>query len=105
MKTTKATLEALATKLLEHHEATIEDIMHDVEAGAYPQDVTTYHKGKRYAENGCYLISGYDAHALLKELYNQSEEEASKYTTEQAWAQYCHLMGRAIELLARKAEA
>lgn len=99
MQTTKKTIETLAKQLLGHHKTTIRNILHDVEAGAYPQDVTTYQKGKRYAENGGYLMSGYDARALLAELYGQSDEEASKYTPEQAWKQYCHLVGRAIELL------
>lgn len=50
-------------------------------------------------------MSGYDAHALIKDLYHESEAEANKYTNFQAWEHYLHLMGRAIELLEREAEA
>lgn len=103
MKTTTHTLEQLINRVLEDTEQTAGELFENIEAAADPrEDVTIYHKATRWAAAGGYIVSYYEARELLASLYGQTEDEAAAYEDDQVWRQYLHLMGRAIDRLAKQ---
>ena len=44
-------------------------------------------------QNGCYLIYYDQCREFLKDLYNETDEEADKYTNEEVWTRYKHVIG------------
>lgn len=57
-----------------------------------------YHEIQDNVQNGCYLIYYDHVRSFLKDLYNETEEEAEKYTDQQVWDRYKHLIAFAGDI-------
>ena len=51
-----------------------------------------YNENRADVKNGCYLIWYSDQRAFLKDLYNEAEEVADRFTDEQVFQQYQHVI-------------
>lgn len=60
---------------------------------------TTYHKAIELVRGGAFLCYYSQVVDFLKEALQETEQEAEKYTDEQSWELYCHLIGKACEKL------
>ena len=67
-------------------------------AGGY----TDYHKGKKLALGGNYLIYLGDVKEAVRKIMKQTKAEAAKYSDEKAWQQYLHLAGKAYEAIKKE---
>ena len=57
------------------------------------ENCKTYGDMAQYARDGGGLVYFDSVRTFLADIYNETEEEADKYTDEQAWARYVHLWG------------
>jgi len=53
----------------------------------------TYKDLEQYARDGGGLVYFDSVREFLADIYNETEEEAEKYTNEQVWTRYIHLWG------------
>lgn len=49
-----------------------------------------------YVEGGSYLCYYHDVRDFLRELLDETEEEADRYSDDKAWKLYCHLIARTM---------
>jgi len=55
-----------------------------------------YQTALDYVEGGSYLVYFYDCRDYLKNLLQETDEEANRFTDDKVWRLYCHLMARTI---------
>ena len=60
---------------------------------------TLYQTGIDYAEGGSLLVYYYDQRNFLRDLLEQTQEEADKYSDYKVFKLYCHLVARTIARL------
>ena len=58
-----------------------------------------YQTGINYAEGGSLLVYYYDQRNFLRDLLEQTQEEADKYSDYKVFKLYCHLVARTIARL------
>lgn len=58
-----------------------------------------YQTGINYAEGGSLLVYYYDQRKFLAELLEETPEESEKYSDDQVFKLYCHLVARTISQL------
>lgn len=64
--------------------------------------VPVYRRGVMLAEGGCFLIYFDHVRAFLRDLLEETEAEAGRYSDADCWRLYCHLIGRACEKIKQK---
>lgn len=52
-----------------------------------------------YVEGGSFLVYYTECREYLKELLQESDAEADRFTDDQVWRKYCHLMARTMSQL------
>ena len=62
---------------------------------------TDYQKGVYMAEGGSFLVYYTDQRDFIKKTLEQTEEEANKYTDQKVFETYKHMVGKAVERLAK----
>lgn len=62
---------------------------------------TDYAKGLYMVQGGSFLIYYYDQREFLKNLLDQTEEQANKYSNAQVFAKYSHLVAKTIQDLVK----
>jgi hypothetical protein len=64
-----------------------------------------YQTGIDYAESGGILAYYYDCRKFLREVMEQTETEAARYSDEKVWRLYCHLVARTLAKLYTEGKA
>ena len=72
------------------------DLCGDLEAVACG-GVPVYRRGVMLAEGGCFLVYFDQVRTFLRDLLEETEAEAGRYSDNDCWRLYCHLIGRACE--------
>lgn len=87
--------------ILNTYDYRIESLIMDMEAGngGKPKDiyVTPYHLGKYLAEAGCFLCYNNDMRDTLRQIFDETEEQASKYEDRNVYGIYFHICASACE--------
>jgi len=52
------------------------------------------------AESGCFACYYWDERDAIKEILEETQAEADRFTDDQVFATYCHLAGKAYERIA-----
>lgn len=55
-----------------------------------------YQTALDYVEGGSYLVYYGDCRQFLKELLQETDEEANRYDDDRVWRLYCHLVARTM---------
>lgn len=61
-------------------------------AAAEEWTAITYQQALQNVKDGFLAIYYADARNELRKIYNETEEEAEKYSDKKVWDQYCHVM-------------
>ena len=74
----------------------INDLRADMDA---VDGANEYYKGFGLVESGCFLIYYSEVRAFLKEVLEQTEDKANKYSDAKSWELYKHKVAQACEKL------
>lgn len=58
-----------------------------------------YQTALDYVEGGGYLVYHYDCREYLKNLLQETDEEAARFSDAKVWSLYCNLIARTMESL------
>ena len=97
----KIVLDRFIDHILSFYEGDKNALHCDGEAGGYGLSLD-YKKGYRLAEGGCFLCYNDQMAEFLKTALEENDNEASKFSPDQVFTQYCHLCGRAYEKIFSK---
>ena len=62
-------------------------------------NVDAYHAGRHLVEGGSFAIYYCDQRDQIAKLYEQSEDEASKYSDQKVFERYCALASRICKII------
>ena len=65
---------------------------------------TWYRAGLKMAQDGFFLVYYSDVREFLRELFNETKEQANKFSDKKVWDMYCHLCAKAVSKIAGKKE-
>ena len=97
---TKVFREGMQRHILSFYDSP-EDLIRDMRAGhagmpkSYP--VTPWKMGEYLVDGGCFLCYTNDVRAFLKEMFQESQEQADKYEAYIVWGHYKAYCARACE--------
>ena len=77
---------------------TLQNLVEQLDAMRYGNH-SVYHTALEYVEGGSLLVYYNDVRKFLKDLLEETEEEASQYTNDKSWHLYCHLVARTMSNL------
>lgn len=97
---TKKVTERMMEHISNYYED-INDLRSDLEAVGTPRTITTYNKACALVEGGCFLIYNGDIADFLKDILEESDEEANKYDYMQSFNLYKHLIAKAVEKMVK----
>lgn len=99
---TKKAMENAKKHFLSYYEEGGKDaLLRDGEAAAF-QGSIDYKKGVKLAEGGAFACYYWDQRDAIREILEETEAEAEKYTDDQVFKIYCHLAGRVYEALKKQ---
>ena len=99
MNTKKALENAQKHFIGDYYEGRVHDFLRDGEAVG---GVTDYQKGYNMAKGGCFACYYWNQRDALKEILEETEEEANRYSDDKVFETYCHLAGRVYEKVKNK---
>ena len=93
---TKKAIENAKKHFLSYYDGDKEALLRDGEAvGGF----TAYHKGANLAKGGSFACYYWNQRDAIREILEETVEEANKYSDDKVFNVYCHLAGRVYENL------
>ena len=94
---TKKAIENAKKHFLSYYDGDTEALLRDGEAvGGF----TSYQKGVNLAKGGSFACYYWDEREAIKEILEETDEEANRFSDDKVFDTYCHLAGRVYDKLA-----
>ena len=94
---TKKAIENAKKHFLSYYEGNVQQLLDD---GRAVGGFTDYQKGVNLARGGSFACYYWDERDAIREILEETEQEANKYSDDKVFDTYCHLAGRVYEKLA-----
>jgi len=94
---TKKAIENAKKHFLEYYDGDAAALVRD---GLAVGGFTNYQKGGNLARGGSFACYYWDEREAIREILEESEEEANRFSNDEVFKTYCHIAGRVYEKLA-----
>lgn len=98
---TKKAIENAKKHFLSYYDGDAVALLRDGEAAAFRGSLD-YQKGVRLAEGGAFACYYWDEREALKEILEETEQEADRFSDDEVFKTYCHVAGRVYEVLKKE---
>ena len=98
---TKKAIENAKRHFLEYYDGDAAALIRGGQAAAFSGSID-YQKGVKLAQGGAFACYYWDERDAIKEILEETEQEAARFSDDEVFKTYCHLAGRVYEVLKKE---